>query len=175
MSVYLWLLLISIGVVSEERNFKFIIDRLTVRHWEPEIVEELNYSLIQLNNRSYISANLLLKRDIDKIVVNTTLDGCTMDNRKIRLFKLQTDVCIFLANIHKNRLLNIFAKSLNKHTAGQLTCPLKGKFNYTLNNWYLDELDFPTYVPAGTFQANTEFFVDTKKTIYVMVRGRVLH
>ncbi|EDV94080.1 GH25132 [Drosophila grimshawi] len=174
MSVYLWLLLISIGVVSEERNFKFIIDRLTVMHWEPEIIEELNYSMIQLNNRSYVSGNLQLKRDIDKIVVNTTLDFWNMDNKKTRLYKLQTDACIFLANIHKNRLLNIFAKSFDKHTAGQLKCPLKGKFNYTLNNWYLDEMDFPAYLPAGTFQTNTEILVEKKKTIYVMVRGRLL-
>ncbi|EDV90243.1 GH25073 [Drosophila grimshawi] len=172
MSVYLWLLLISIGVVSEERHFKFIFDRLTVKHFG-EIVEELNYSLIQLNNRSYISANLLLKRDMYKIVLNTTMDFWNMDNKKTRLYRMRIDPCIFLEQIHKNRFVNMFTKSLFQHTAGQLTCPLKGKFNYTLNNWYMDEMDFPAFWPFGTFQAKTDISMDTKKTFNIMLRGRV--
>lgn len=112
-------------VASEKRNFRFVFDAVVVKHWAPDLVEELNFTMTQLNNRSLISGHLILKRNIDSLYVNTTMDFWKDGKEKRRLYNLQMDACHFLTMVHKNRLLNIFAKSFQKHTNGKLICPLK--------------------------------------------------
>lgn len=116
---------VAIVVVSQKRNFRFVFDVVTVKHWAPDLVEELNYTMVQHNNRSYISGHLILKRNIDSLYVNTTMDFWKNGKEKRRLYNMQMDACQFLTIIHKNRLLNIFAKSFQTHTNGKLICPLK--------------------------------------------------
>lgn len=48
-------------------------------------------------------------------------------------------------------------------------------FNYTLNNWFLNEEDFPNYIPEGTFQAVTEYLIHKKTTFRVLTRGQVIY
>lgn len=116
---------VVVVVVAEKRNFRFVFDVVTVKHWAPDLVEELNYTLIQLNNRSYISGHLILKRNIDSLYVNSTMDFWKGGKEKHRLYSLQMDACNFLKMVHKNLLLNMFAKSFQKHANGRLVCPFK--------------------------------------------------
>lgn len=182
-------------VASEKRNFRFVFDTVVVKHWAPDLVEELNFTMTQQNNRSLISGHLILKRIIDNLYVNTTMDFWKDGKDKRRLYNLQTDACQFLTMVHKSHLLNIFAKSFQKHTSGKLVCPLKAVslmnvllisipfpfvlycqyFNYTLNNWFLNEEDFPNYVPRGIFQTITEYLVNKKKTFRILARGQVIN
>ncbi|KAH8404829.1 hypothetical protein KR222_004930 [Zaprionus bogoriensis] len=180
---------------SEKRNFRFVFDTVNINHWVPDIVDALNHTITQLNNRSYVSGYLILKRNIDNLYVNTTMDFWKGGTEKRRLYNLYMDACQFLSMVHKNLLLNIFSKSFKKHTNGILTCPLKAvnisliyycdmpislslnsqKFNYTLNNWFLDEEDFPNFLPEGTFQTLTEYLIHKKKAFRILTRGRIVY
>ncbi|XP_064553559.1 uncharacterized protein LOC135438928 [Drosophila montana] len=114
MFVYLWVLLVSVVVATEKSKFRFIFDKVNVKHSAPELVEELHYSMIQINNRSYISGNLILKRNISKMDVNSCMDFWKTDNKKVRLYNLHTDTCSFLTMVHKNPIMSTFSKSLKK-------------------------------------------------------------
>ncbi|EDW63389.1 uncharacterized protein [Drosophila virilis] len=175
MFVYLWIILVSAVVAAEKCKFRFIFDTVNVKHWAPELVEELHYSMIQVNNRSYISGNFILKRNISKMDVSSCMDFWNSHNKKVRLFNLHTDTCSFLTMVHKNPIMSTFLKSLKKHTTADFQCPFKAKLNYTLSNWYLDEQDFPSYVPEGSFQTITEYFIEKKRIFRILTIGKVVY
>ncbi|KAH8273898.1 hypothetical protein KR044_002958, partial [Drosophila immigrans] len=174
MAVCYRLLLILVIVSSEKRKFQLIFDGVEIKSWAPDLIDEINSTLVQINNRSIINGYLILKRNVDKLDVNTTMDFWKVNNERRRLYSLQMDACRFLTMIHKNNLLSIFSKSFKKHTDSSLKCPLRAKHNYTLQNWYLDEKDFPSYVPEGGFQTITEYIINRRRILRIVTRGRIV-
>ncbi|KAH8415111.1 hypothetical protein KR215_003649 [Drosophila sulfurigaster] len=175
MAVWYRLLFFLIIVSSEKRRFNLILDVVDIKYWSPDLIDEISSTLVQINNRSVINAYFILKRNVDKIDVNTVLDFWKVNNERRRLYNLTMDACPFLTMIYKNNLFAIFSKSFKKHTDGSFKCPLRAHHNYTLKNWYLDEEDFPNFVPEGSFLTITECIIYKKKVFRVVTRGRIVY
>ncbi|KRF81080.1 uncharacterized protein Dvir_GJ26444 [Drosophila virilis] len=58
--LYLWVLLIA--MVHAKQNFHLILDSPIVENLAPDLVDEIEFRVSQLNNRSYVSTNLRLKQ-----------------------------------------------------------------------------------------------------------------
>ncbi|KAH8415113.1 hypothetical protein KR215_003647 [Drosophila sulfurigaster] len=175
MAVWYRLLFFLIIVSSEKRRFHLIFDVVDIKSWAPDLIDEINSTLVQINNRSVINAYLILKRNVDKLDVNTVLDFWNVNYERRRLYNLTMDACRFLTMIHKNNLFAIFSKSFKKHTDGSLKCPLRAHHNYTLKNWYLDGEDFPNFIPEGSFLTMTEYIIHKKKILRIVTRGRIVY
>ncbi|XP_030246594.1 uncharacterized protein LOC115565525 [Drosophila navojoa] len=157
-------LLLLIGAVSTEKcKFQIIFDSVNCKQYAPELVQELNCWMVQLNNRSYISANLILKANTSKIDVTSKMDFWKTDNTKVRLYNLRADTCTLLSKIQKNQFMNTLLRTFKEHMNGKLRCPFNAGFNYTIDSWYLNEEDFPTFVPRGSFQTITEYTIERKQ------------
>ncbi|XP_068151033.1 uncharacterized protein [Drosophila tropicalis] len=127
-----------------------------------------------MNNRSYISGHLILRKNIERIDVRTRLQVARPHGKKKKFYDVRLEGCQFLKTVHSNRLLNIFSNSFRKHTNQNLTCPIKAHLNYTMDNWFMDEQDFPSYVPAGAFDTLTEYFMRKNMVFRITVNGRIV-
>jgi len=44
-----------------------------------------------------------------------------------------------------------------------------------MKDWHLEEQDFPSYTPIGTFQTSTGYFIKNKKYFQVVTRCQVIN
>ncbi|XP_017856893.1 PREDICTED: uncharacterized protein LOC108609682 [Drosophila arizonae] len=173
MFVYFCFFLLIGAVSTEKCKFQIIFDSVSCKKYAPELVEDMNCWKVHLNNRSSLSGNLILKVNTSQIYVTSKMDFWKTDNTKVRLYNLRGDACAFLSNIQKNRFVNTLVRTIKEYSNGIFRCPFNAGFNYTLNRWYINEKDLPSYVPEGTFQTTTEYKIEKKKAFRILVRGRV--
>ncbi|XP_016978109.1 uncharacterized protein LOC108043809 [Drosophila rhopaloa] len=160
MRTWFWIrwLLIFKCVSTAQRNFRIFYDDVNVKIFDMDRVEKFGCQVLQMNNRSYTNCQVRLRHNIIKLTVRTALDFFKQNGQSMKLYDVRLDACRFMDTVHKNRMFNIYAKSLKK--LSNLKCPLKANFNYTLEKLYLDEQDFPSFVPFGTFRSFSEFYVN---------------
>ncbi|XP_030079093.1 uncharacterized protein LOC115482927 [Drosophila hydei] len=169
---WLWILIcLGLSTSAEQRSFRFVIKEFYIKPTVPDVMESVNWTM---PNRSTISIALILKREIDKMDLETSLDVIRTGKQIMRLYQIRLDACQFLTTIHKNRIFNLFANSVNKGSNGYLRCPLKPNFNYTLVNWYMDEKYFPNYVPECNFRVSTKFYSHSKMIVTSLNLGSVV-
>lgn len=124
-------LLLLIGAVSTEKcKFQIIFDAVSCKQYAPELVQDLNCWMVQLNNRSYINANLILKVNTSKIDVTSKMDFWKTDNTKVRLYNLRADACALLSKIQKSQFLGTLLRTFNEHMNGKLRCPFNAVSSY---------------------------------------------
>lgn len=128
MSGWLWFLIYLAlstltlkAVATQQRNFRFIISDFYFKPTVAGFFESINW---ELRNYSSISAFLILERNIDELEMETSLDMLRPNKQLMRLYHMRLDACQFLTTIHKNRIFNLFAKSVNRGSKGLLKCPL---------------------------------------------------
>ncbi|EDW76082.1 uncharacterized protein Dwil_GK19056 [Drosophila willistoni] len=172
--LFLPLSLSAVYIINCERNYRIIFDDVNIQHWAPDLVEDFKYQLIQMNNRSYVSGHLILRKSIERIDVRTRLQLAKPYGKKIKLYDVRLEGCQFLKTVQSNRLLNVFATTFKKHTNQNLTCPFKPHLNYSMDKWCIDEQDLPSYVPAGGFDTLTEYSMRNKMVFRVIVIGRIV-
>ncbi|KAH8412737.1 hypothetical protein KR009_005033 [Drosophila setifemur] len=196
MSTLFWILWLStiIPVMTQERHFRLRLDEFSIRFRDPGIFEYVDFRITQLDNRSYVNGEMLFKIDIPVVNVRTSMDFWKPNSqKKFKLYNVRLDACQFLKTFHRNSLLNIYANIFRKHTNADLMCPLKKvrnydnnvdmnrlssfnyskNFSYTLTNWHMDEMDFPSYTPLGTFHTITEFSAESRLALRVVTYGKV--
>ncbi|KAH8340556.1 uncharacterized protein [Drosophila kikkawai] len=176
MKTWLWVrwLLIFKCVGSAPRNFRIAVDDVSIKIFDAELLEKFDCQVLQIDNKSYVNCQIVLKRYVDQLKARSILDFWKPNGQAMKLFDARLDACLFMGSVHKNRFFNIYAKALKKYS--NLKCPLKPNFTYTLEKLNLDEQDFPAFVPLGSFRCNTEFtFNDSmSKAIRIIVRGKIL-
>ncbi|ALC39096.1 CG33641 [Drosophila busckii] len=178
MNTLLWSLVILSNMVyaqAAERNFRFVLDNHFVRTYAADIFEEFNCKLLQKSNRSFINCNMLLKRNVEQLMVTTIFELTKANKQTVRLINVHLDACKFLETVHKNRLYRMLQQALTKNLKGNPRCPLISHFNYTLTKWHLNELDFPSYVPQCKFLLGSSFYVQNKMILKTMIHGRVVN
>ncbi|XP_017105293.2 uncharacterized protein [Drosophila bipectinata] len=167
MNTLFWILWfgIIIQVTSSERTFRVKLTEFSVKYRDTNIVRNADFRITLMNNRTYVNGEMSLKSDVPEIDLRTTMDFWKHNNtkRKFKLYDVRVDACLFLRTVHRNSLFNIYVKSFKKHTNANLVCPLKKNFNYTLNNWYMEENDLPGFIPLGVFRTITDYFFLQKK------------
>ncbi|EDW13446.2 uncharacterized protein Dmoj_GI19956 [Drosophila mojavensis] len=127
--------LLLIGAVSTEKcKFQIIFDSVSCKNYAPELVEDLNCWIVHLNNRSYISANLILKVNTSKIYVTSKMDFWKTDNTKVRLYSLRGDACAFLSNIHKNQFMKTLMRTFQEYSNCKCRCPFNAVSKCTSEN-----------------------------------------
>nr|XP_016932685.1 uncharacterized protein LOC108011629 [Drosophila suzukii] len=160
---------------SEERIFKIKIDEFSVKYKLRDLIDNIDFRIIHLNNRSYVNGEMMLKSDVKDILMHTAMDFWKSSNKKkLKLYDGRLDACQFLRTAHKNGLFNIYVKSFRKHTNANLACPLKMNYSYTLRNWHMDEKDLPPFVPFGTFRTITEYFTQERLALRIVTQGKVI-
>ncbi|EDV33189.1 uncharacterized protein Dana_GF20037 [Drosophila ananassae] len=167
MTTLLWILwFFTINqITSSERSFRVKLTEFSVKYKDTSVVRNAGFRITELNNRSYVNGELSFKSDVPEIDMRTTMDFWKHNNtkRKFKLYDVRVDACLFLRTVHRNSLFNIYVKSFKKHTNANLVCPLKKNFNYTLNNWFMEENDLPVFIPLGTFRTISEYFLLKRK------------
>ncbi|KAH8378152.1 hypothetical protein KR093_009622 [Drosophila rubida] len=171
----LGLLSLEVDGKSNERNYMVVINQISLRRVEKEYFDDVHCVLAQIRNRSTIDCSLILRRSVDKIDMEVYLDFMRPNNQNIRLFNARLEVCEMWSFVHKNPLINLLAKTFIKVIDPNIRCPLRKNYNYTLTNWYLDENDFPGYIPEGGFQTITEYIIRKKRILRIVTRGRIIY
>ncbi|XP_052854346.1 uncharacterized protein LOC128263359 [Drosophila gunungcola] len=174
MRTWFWirLLIIFKCVSTAQRNFRIFYGDISVRIYDTDTIEKFDCQVSQINNRSFADCQLRVRHSIPKLNVRTALEFWKSNGQAMKLYDARMDACIFMDSAHKNRMFNIYAKNLKKFS--NLKCPLKAvRFNYTLEKLYLDEQDFPSFVPLGSYRSLTEFYVNQSNIgCRVTVRGK---
>ncbi|KAH8266600.1 hypothetical protein KR018_002932, partial [Drosophila ironensis] len=162
-------------VMTQDRHFRVKLNEFSVKFKNPEVIRNADFRLSQLENRSIVNGEMSFKSDIMDISLRTTMDFWKINNtqKKFKLYDIHLDACLFLNTLHRNSLFNIYVKSFKKHTNAELVCPLKKNFNYSLNNWYMDERELPSFIPLGTFRTNSEYFSLKRLLLRVVTYGKV--
>ncbi|XP_002132310.3 uncharacterized protein [Drosophila pseudoobscura] len=166
-----WFLIIN-GVRTEPRNFRLVLDDIIVSDRDPDLMEKLEVQLSQRNNRSYVDAQIIFKRNFKDMSARTALDFWKSSNTKMRLYDVRLDACLFLDVSHKNRLFNIYAKALRNYS--NLSCPFKANFTYTFKQLYFDEQELPSFIPLGVFRALIEYSTKQKLSARIKIRGKIV-
>ncbi|XP_044251180.1 uncharacterized protein [Drosophila takahashii] len=172
-----WILWSSnhIGLKCEERKFRINLDEFSVKYKVRDLIENIDFRIVHLNNRSYVNGEMKLKSDVEDILMHTTMDFWKSSNKKkLKLYDGRMDACQFLKTAHRNGLFNIYVKSFRKHVNANLACPLKMNYSYTLRNWHMDEQDLPPFVPFGTFRTLTEYFTQDRLGLRIVTQGKVV-
>ncbi|XP_016998286.2 uncharacterized protein [Drosophila takahashii] len=165
-----WLLIFRCASTAQ-RNFHIILDNVTTRIFDSGTIEKLGCQVQQINNRSYVNCQMLLNREIVKMDVRTVLDFKKPNGQAMKLYDARVDACLLMGSYHKNRFLNIYSNNFKK---SNMRCPLKANFNYTQEGMYLDEQEFPTFVPSGTFRCLCNFYLNETFIISrVVTHGKV--
>lgn len=125
-TVYLWLLFaLAMSLAGAEKNTRVDLDKIVVKILDPDVIDDLHLQLYQVNNRSYVSGLLRIKRNVDQLNVRWTMDLRKENNNTLRLYDVQIDACQFFKGTHKSKLFNMFLKSVKRHLSGEVSCPIK--------------------------------------------------
>lgn len=124
-TVFPWLLLALAMARSAPKITRIDIDKIVVKILDPDVIDDLHLQLDQVNNQSYISGLLRIKRSVDQINIRWTMDLRKNKNKTLRLFDVQMDACKFFKGTHKSQLFNMFLKAIKRHLSGELSCPFK--------------------------------------------------
>ncbi|XP_064553562.1 uncharacterized protein LOC135438931 [Drosophila montana] len=147
---------------AQQTNFRIFINEFAINLGVKDLFEEAN---CEVSRFRFVNCNMMIRRNIDQVDVEATLDILKTNNKTMRLFNVRLDGCQFFNTLHKNLLFNVFAKSLTNAIHGSLKCPVISHFNYTLNNWTLEETDFPNYMPECQFRTIIKF-LEHDKTVH---------
>ncbi|KAH8353112.1 hypothetical protein KR084_008986 [Drosophila pseudotakahashii] len=160
---------------SDKRSFQINFDEFAIKYKVPDIFEKMECHLAQVNNRSYVNAEMILKRDIGDLNVRAVMEFWKPNAQtKMKLYDVRVDGCHLLRSIHQNKLFNFYIKSFKKHANVILTCPFKANYTYKMVDWFLDENDLPPFVPVGKFRTVTEYFTQKRLAIRIVAHGEVL-
>ncbi|KAH8266663.1 hypothetical protein KR018_007977 [Drosophila ironensis] len=159
---------------AEERNFRIVIDEMTMRNVDPDVFEKLDCDLFQMNNRSYYNSSQIFKEVVNDFTVHVVLDFWKPNSKKIQVYDGYIDMCYFLENVQKNRLFKIYAKGVKKHSSVNFKCPFEPCVDYALHNMTFDEEDFPKFVPHGKFGCLLEYFINKKMSARAYINGKII-
>lgn len=123
---WFWLCILS-GLANgklKERNFRFVIDTFKLKSASKGLFEDYNCKVTQSRNRSYLTCNFILQRNIDQVDIDMQLDMLRPNGQILRLYKIRMDACQFLTTVHKNPLFNILAARIMNVSNVNLKCPL---------------------------------------------------
>ncbi|XP_016961628.1 uncharacterized protein LOC108032329 [Drosophila biarmipes] len=159
----------------QERNFRIKLEEFSVKYRVRDLIEHIDFRIVHLNNRSFVNGEMILKSDVEDILMHTAMDFWKASNKKkLKLYDGRMDACKFLRTSHRFGLFNIYVKSFRKHTNANFSCPLKMNYSYTLTNWHMDERDLPPFVPFGTFRTITEYFTQDRLALRIATQGKVI-
>lgn len=186
----MWIRLVFVFAVvlaAENGRLKFVIETFDIKSLTKDVFEVLNYSVSQINNRSYINGHIIFQRYYNVIEFESTLDLFRDHKEKMRLFRFKMDGCSYAKVTHKNLVQSLISRTFLKHTKGELGCPIipvsldklqrddgfqyinlsLQHYNYTIENWHLREEDLPSYIPEGAYQFLTTYILHKKRAVRV--------
>ncbi|XP_030556139.1 uncharacterized protein LOC115759357 [Drosophila novamexicana] len=164
--------LVMVHGKTQQPNFRIFINEFAIKLAVKDLFEEAN---CEVSRSRFVNCNMILRRNVNQVDVVATLDILKTNNKTMRLFNVRLDGCQFFDTLHKNLLFNVFAKSLTTAIHGSLKCPVISHFNYTLNNWSLEETEFPNYMPECLFKADLTFLEHDKSALHLEIDGRIKH
>lgn len=118
------LLLIAVVLAAENGKLKFVIETFEIKSLIKDVFEALNYSVSQLNNRSYINGHIMFRQYYNVIEFESSLDLYRDHKEKMRLFRFKMDGCSYAKVTHKNLVQALISRAFLKHTKGELGCPI---------------------------------------------------
>ncbi|KAH8260233.1 hypothetical protein KR026_006650 [Drosophila bipectinata] len=169
----IWWIVTFGSLSSAHRNFEIITDEVSAKVFDTTLLKQFDCQTTKINNRTYVDCQILLNQKVEQFYVRVSLDLSKLNGPVMKLYDVKLEACSFVRTLHKNRFFNIYSKYLKKFS--NLECPLKANFLYKLEKLYLDEEDFPSFVPAGSFRSLIQFYLnESHVTARVKTRGRVV-
>ncbi|XP_017067925.2 uncharacterized protein LOC108105721 [Drosophila eugracilis] len=167
--------LIFTCVRSEERNFRVIIDQVNITNVDRDVYENVECKVHQINNRTYIDSSHMFKHKVEDLRVHAAMDFWKLNSKqKMKLYDVELDGCYILENANKNRLFNMYVKSLKKHSTVKFKCPFQANVNYEVKNMTMNEEDFPSFVPLGKFRSLIEYIINQKMRARFIASGKII-
>lgn len=125
MKTWFWIrwFLIFECVNTAQRNFRLVIDDVSIKIFDTDLIEKFDCQVFQINNRSFVNCQVLVKRHIGRLNAHSALDFWRSNGQAMKLYDTRLDACSFMDSVHKNRFFNIYARALKKYS--NLKCPLK--------------------------------------------------
>ncbi|KAH8329430.1 hypothetical protein KR074_010449 [Drosophila pseudoananassae] len=175
MKTWFWIWWIGIfgSLSSAHRNFQIIVDEVSAKVFDTTLLNKFDCQAPKINNRTYVNCQILLNQKMEQFDIRISLDLSKLNGPVMKIYDVKLEACSFVTTVHKNRFFNIYSKYLKKFS--NVECPLKANFLYKLENLYIDEQDFPSFVPVGSFRSLIQFYLNQSGvTAKVKTRGRVV-
>ncbi|EDV58666.1 uncharacterized protein LOC6541400 [Drosophila erecta] len=163
-----------IDLAKCQNRLRISFDEFAIKYKVPDVFEKMDCNLFQSNNRSFVNAEMILKREIADLNVRALMEFWKPNSQtKLKLYDVRLDACRLLQTFNKNKLFYFYVKSFKKHSNVILSCPFKANFTYKMNDWYLDEEELPPFAPVGKFRTVTEYFIQQRLIIRVVTQGGI--
>lgn len=112
--------------LGDERKFRIYFEEFTIKYKDPELFEKLESTLMQRDNRSFVTAEMILTRNVTDVGVHTAMDFWKPNShQKKKMYDIRVDVCPILRKVQNNKFFNLYIKSFKRHVNFNLACPLK--------------------------------------------------
>ncbi|XP_043640840.1 uncharacterized protein LOC122611660 [Drosophila teissieri] len=172
---FLCALYLLMDLAKGQNRLRILFDEFVIKYKAPDVFEKMDCYLFQASNRSYVNAEMILKKEVADLNVRSSMEFWKPNAKtKLKLYDVRVDGCLVLRTMNKNKLFYIFVKSFKKHANVILTCPFKANFTYKMDDWFLDEEELPHFVPVGKFRTVTEYFNQQRLIIRVVAHGGIL-
>ncbi|XP_016978116.1 uncharacterized protein LOC108043813 [Drosophila rhopaloa] len=173
---FIWGLYVLINLAnSDKRNFRIYFDEFAVKYKVDDIFEKMDCHLVQTKNRSFVNAEMILKKNVADLNVRALMEFWKPNTqKKTKLYDVRLNGCNLLASIYKHQLFSSYVKSFKKHANVILLCPFKANYSYKMVDWFLDEDDLPPFSPVGKFRTLTEYFTQQRLVIRIVAHGEVM-
>ncbi|KAH8240580.1 hypothetical protein KR026_000864 [Drosophila bipectinata] len=173
-SFWISLFYIFESVRTQERNYRIVLQKITVSNVDNNIFEKFDGKVYQFNNRSYLDTSVVFKNPGSNMMVNTVLDFWRQNRQHMRVFEVRYSLCAFFDDSHKNKFFINYSKAMKKFSTNQFKCPFKANVSYGVKKLYFDERDFPSFVPLGKFRSKFEYYLNEDTWATMITQGQII-
>ncbi|XP_058987886.1 uncharacterized protein LOC131806945 [Musca domestica] len=96
------------------------------------------------------------------------------DNRNMNVFKVDTRGCDALKSSHdKMNLLKVIFREIFRVSNIPRKCPILANKKYFINNYTVNDDDFPPIFPSLEFRIKIDIIVDKDAIATAVIKGRI--
>ncbi|KAH8328520.1 hypothetical protein KR067_010359 [Drosophila pandora] len=150
------------------------LDRFTFDPDDPSLFVSESAILDQDYNRSYISGHVVLTRELNDLMITSSMDIIRSHRPEMRLYKVTLNFCSILNNAYKNKFVKTLYHSFAAFLNTRPKCPLKANFNYSFERAYVDEKLIPSLIPDCTYRLKMSFQLKSKQLAHMQLDGRYM-
>lgn len=121
------------------------LDRFTFDPDDPSLFVSESAILDQDYNRSYISGHVVLTRELNDLMITSSMDIIRSHRPEMRLYKVTLNFCSILNNAYKNKFVKTLYHSFAAFLNTRPKCPLKAVSENPYSLAYISEQKIRSY------------------------------
>ncbi|XP_017105568.2 uncharacterized protein [Drosophila bipectinata] len=150
------------------------LDRFTFDADDPSLFVSHLALLDQGYNRSYLTGHVVLTRDLNELLITSSMDIIRPHRPEMRLYKVTLNFCSILTNAYKNKFIKTMYHGFATFLDVRPKCPLKANLNYSYARAYIDEKLIPNLIPDCTYRLKMSFQQKSKQLAHMQLDGRLI-